>query len=563
MSEMIRKITGIGASTNVNYIPVVHYCVCNTAANTITKTATWIGNSDGTETSDANINLYKGAVFAVLFTNGMGSVGGTDKTYKLNINDTGAKDMLLYDNSNINYLQKNVVALFAFDGNNYRVVNGVTSAEFERFKREIQTSIEQLENGKVSLEYDEEQGGFLQDTGASNQPIYVEDGHVKAITGTFGHDKENGSNLVTPIWIDEGIFKSIASSIGGITTTGTTYMQPVYLKSGSITAPTLNIGSDIKPLKMVGGKLQQISADLAKKSEAGYKLKIGTRTSAQKRDGKWPIQLWAKGAEEYLSEIELDLPTEMLIKHIEYTEGTGDYAGQYGLLLTYVDESASGGINTTFVPLNNLANGLVKIGSTDAAVGSVTTPVYVNASGVVQKAAQVVYRGSTNTAVGGTTQPVYVDSNGKVNAIDYTIQASVPTGATFTDEKVKQLAPITTDNEYPILTAYGATTVVETNSARKSKLTYNPYTETLKVKKIILDGTTITVQDLGNDYHTGATKPIATSATSGLKGSWSANNGSNIGALGITIPIYWGTADPTLTASGVTNAVTGSIYIQI
>ncbi len=91
MSDFIRKITGIGATDNVNYIPVVFYCICDTNADTLAKTAKWVGKSDGNTVNGA-IKLYKGLAVAVLFVNGFGeSNSSSGNIYTLNIDGTGAK----------------------------------------------------------------------------------------------------------------------------------------------------------------------------------------------------------------------------------------------------------------------------------------------------------------------------------------------------------------------------------------------------------------------------------------------------------------------------------------
>ena len=91
MSDFIRKITGIGGTNNVNYIPVVYYCVCDTPAmgsSNYIKEAKWYGSSDGniTESATANIELYNGLIVAVLFTKGLGNnTWTTGSDYKLKI----------------------------------------------------------------------------------------------------------------------------------------------------------------------------------------------------------------------------------------------------------------------------------------------------------------------------------------------------------------------------------------------------------------------------------------------------------------------------------------------
>lgn len=166
MSDMIRKITGINGTNTVNYIPVVYYCVCDTAANDIGKKAYWIGNSNGNQITSNVIKLYKGATFAILFTNGFGkSRSSSGIEYKLNINGTGEKDILLSGtDNNLNFVEPNTVVLFSWDGNQYRVINGVTGAQLAELKDELIEAIEQLRQGKVDLEADTD-GGYKAQTG--------------------------------------------------------------------------------------------------------------------------------------------------------------------------------------------------------------------------------------------------------------------------------------------------------------------------------------------------------------------------------------------------------------
>ena len=79
---------------------------------------------------------------------------------------------------------------------------------------------------------------------------------------------------------------------------------------------------------------------------------------------------------------------------------------------------------------------------------------------------------------GSATNPVYF-TGGKPSACTYSLNATVPSGAIFTDQKVTQTAT-TTDASYEILFSETADNTTRTEGARKtSGLTYNPSTNTL------------------------------------------------------------------------------------
>lgn len=86
-----------------------------------------------------------------------------------------------------------------------------------------------------------------------------------------------------------------------------------------------------------------------------------------------------------------------------------------------------------------------------------------------------------------------VDGSGKVKTSSYTIGTSVPSGAVFTDEKVKQEAAPSTNNNYELPVLFSKTEwnsgAARTNGTYFSQyLKYNPSTDTLTVKNLAATG---------------------------------------------------------------------------
>ena len=146
MSELIRKITGIGGPDEVHYIPVVHYCVCSTAENQRIKVANWIGYSDGTAVSPENFELYKGINIAVLFKNGFGvETPAPNEGFLLTIGDNEPKRMIREQGDiALDKLNPNTAVLFIYDGEDFRLVGGLTSAQFDELQ-EAKKALEKID----------------------------------------------------------------------------------------------------------------------------------------------------------------------------------------------------------------------------------------------------------------------------------------------------------------------------------------------------------------------------------------------------------------------------------
>lgn len=225
MSEFIRKITGIGGSSNVNYIPVVHYCICESAAEDEIKEAVWVGNSDGTTADEAGLDLYPGLTLAVYFLHGIGSAD-SDTQFKLKLQNTAAKLIKTDGDSILNHVYENSVVVFTYDETCYRVVNGITGAQADDLLSDILARIDSATEGVVQLPFGDE--GYAYMVGDEDQPIYVAGKEARAISGTFGSET-----------------------------------NPIWLNAGHFTASTVTVGSDTLPLKMVDGALTPVSAALA------------------------------------------------------------------------------------------------------------------------------------------------------------------------------------------------------------------------------------------------------------------------------------------------------------
>ena len=246
MSEMIRKITGIGDNLT-HYIPVVYYCVCSDAANEIIKNANWIGNSDGTEVSPNEFELYEGMTFAVLFENGFGiEENPPTEGFKFKVYNNEAKRLIREGDALLKKVNPNSVVMLSYDGENFRLVGGVSGAQLDELREEILGSYSDYQ-GMIVLK-----GGEFNDetaTGDVDQPIYVNNSQVVPINSTYG-------SSTNPIWMNSGHFTPSDATVGSVST-------PIYLHDGDITASTITIGSNIIPLKMVNGALTPVAAALA------------------------------------------------------------------------------------------------------------------------------------------------------------------------------------------------------------------------------------------------------------------------------------------------------------
>ena len=247
MSELIRKITGIGGPDEVNYIPVIHYCICDSAADENIKEAKWIGNSNGTEASPNDFELYKGINIAVLFKNGFGiETPSPEVGFSLKIDNNEPKPMIRQEEDvNLDKLNANTVVLFIYDGTVFRMVNGISSAQFDDLKESLNGQISDLRNSMVQKSGENHDEDV---TGNFDQPIYVSDSSVVAIGATFG-------SPINPIWLDAGHFTPSDKTVGGLKENSDGTMptipqgfKPIYLDRGNLTAADITLGKDSWPI---------------------------------------------------------------------------------------------------------------------------------------------------------------------------------------------------------------------------------------------------------------------------------------------------------------------------
>ncbi len=164
-----------------------------------------------------------------------------------------------------------------------------------------------------------------------------------------------------------------------------------------------------------------------------------------------------------------------------------------------------------------------------------------------------------NVNAGSATQPVYF-KNGVPTATTYALNATVPSGAVFTDTKVTQAAAITTAGNYPILLGYQASTAAVTNTVNKAAaLIYNPSTKAFQLNSggaIFLRRNTDDneVLKLQTEANNGAITVINETTQSVLKLYLQYNDTSNSGASAATKTItFTGNADGSHIALAGTN----------
>ena len=142
-------------------------------------------------------------------------------------------------------------------------------------------------------------------------------------------------------------------------------------------------------------------------------------------------------------------------------------------------------------------------------------------------------KGKIGSSKGSATQPVYIDSNGVATPCTYSLNKTVPSGALFTDEKVK----ITTNNssQDPLAILYTNSLTLDSGGpytsivAKNSKLTYVPSTGQLRIG----DGNTTNASQTGSALIGGNLQITAKNDNYGLMPS--TNNYNQIGSASL----YW------------------------
>ena len=296
-SELIRKITGIGGPEQVNYIPVVYYCDCGTAATSQIKYAKWIGSSEGNTADPIEFDLYSGMAIAVLFRNGFDLedqdvINANISEFTLQIGSrTEPKRMILTgENSVLKKVREKEVIFFIYDGEVFRVSNGITGAQFDDIAAELISSIANLQD-MVVLKGGENNDEAL--TGYEDQPVYVSNSQVTPINLTIGSE-------TNPIWLNQGHITATTATVGDQNFTNVPSANPVYLNNGSITALTVTVGSGVNPIYMKDGSIvgstDTVGSELYGVSGAGkfqpVFLKSGNITAATVQIGSSSNPIW-------------------------------------------------------------------------------------------------------------------------------------------------------------------------------------------------------------------------------------------------------------------------------
>ena len=536
MNEMIRKITGVGGITNTHYIPVIYYCVCHSAASDQIKTADWVGMSNGEEVSPDNFELYKGMAIAVLFEEGFGveeepPIGG----FSLSICNNEPKRMLREaDEVTLDKLNANTVVLFVYDGTDFRMVSGISGAQFDDLIAEVNGIIETF---RQSVVYRGGENNDEERTGSENIPVYVNGGQITAMGTTIGASNQ-------PVWMNSGEITPIYGPIGD-------EFKHIYLNNdGVIVASGATVGTDTQPLKLVGGSFTQVGASLATKQQLDenvvHELKMDPNS----------FVITALNANGDALGKEINLPLEEMVIGARYEDGNIILNLKSGSPIT--------------VPVADLVNGLVKDPDAQGA-GSEQVPVYVDSHGSIQEATKVIARASTDP-VGSASIPVYVGANGVITATSKIL------GTDTTPLKMVNgaLTPISAALATAADLASEVSRAQGVESGHESRITaleeigisgeiedLNGEIAGLKAKDSSLDRDIADLNSLidnlppsDNYYHNAGTYNFAAAnSTSGLTASIS---GTGIGAITLNIPIYWGTATPTMS-----NAPTGAIYLKL
>lgn len=187
---------------------------------------------------------------------------------------------------------------------------------------------------------------------------------------------------------------------------------------------------------------------------------------------------------------------------------------------------------------------------------------YLPLSGTATAAAKL----SNTTAIGSATQPVYFSADGVPIATTYTLGASVPSGAVFTDEKVKLTAVAPTSNTYyyPVMhSATTGTTSLGTNSGIKVQMVTGT-TSVTGFNQLVLGNNTasgtagnqygqITLYSSGTNGHT----IIPASGTSNANHTLPATTGTilNTGTTSFTQTLTSGTEVGKIKINGTTTTL--------
>ena len=188
--------------------------------------------------------------------------------------------------------------------------------------------------------------------------------------------------------------------------------------------------------------------------------------------------------------IETSVPSNAVFTDTTYTVSSGDNNGQIKVTPSEGD------------PYNVSVKGLGSAAYTDsdeyATAGH--THKYAGSSsagGVANSAAKL--SDIPTAGIGSETKPVFFSgTTGRPVACTYSLNATVPANAIFTDEKVKQ-SPITTDGSFEVLFAGSTGNTTKTEGVGKTTtLTFNPSTGALSATSFTGNGSGLTSLNASN-----------------------------------------------------------------
>lgn len=535
MSEFIRKITGISGSTNVNYIPVVYYCHCSTAATTRDKVIEWYADSSATDSSQciesSTIPVYRGLTLAVYFKNGIDKKDDVTSSncYRIKIGDT-AYPIKMNDDAEEAYYKggdkKATVLLFEFSGSYFRLVNGVSRYMIDELS-------DKLEDIRVH------NGAYVQ----LRQIVFPNE----------GEEVSNGGSI--------DIYEHDTGSAN----------QFVYVKDNEVKPTTKSEGSDIRPLKMVSGKLQSVSYDLAKKSElseleqdisdAAYGIKL---TGSAPTTGQYKIvaSLHDKGGLPIDSAtVTFNVGGDSTDEKVKQVLASSD-STLYPVLTSDRSFSPGGAIpNTnTFITGAKLGynvrlqptKGVFEVNGTAGVRAGVSSSGYkvYDTGGTNQVAAMwhAVQGSSSTVGYGSMAVGNDIGSGTTGNAAGRIYVYGTSTGRNMIISNISDSSSRT--NYLPNATGYLAVGSSSGVGSVSTPVYMKSNGELAVCTSIPSGGSTV------NYYHKAGTYSITpTSATSGFKASLTGQGG--VSDITLTIPIYWGTNVPSGTS------VTGALYFHI
>lgn len=188
--------------------------------------------------------------------------------------------------------------------------------------------------------------------------------------------------------------------------------------------------------------------------------------------------------------IETSVPSNAVFTDTTYTVSSGDNNGQIKVIPSEGD------------PYNVSVKGLGSAAYTDSDEYATAGHTHkyagsLSAGGVANSAAKL--SDIPTAGIGSETKPVFFSgTTGRPVACTYSLNATVPANAIFTDEKVKQ-SPVTMDGSFEVLFAGSTGNTVKTEGVGKTTtLTFNPSTGALSATSFSGNGSGLTSLNASN-----------------------------------------------------------------